>query len=283
MAAVTGAAATARTDEQFNLPGGAVVAVLAGVSLGWTAAASALAFLVAVAGWQALFAFAWVLGLRRPGQNGALVIAAMTAAAADTMVSVWPQSRLGGLVAVFALAMPVLFVHQLLRGAVRVRVLESLGGAAVLVLVEVALPALLQLRHEFDGTAGRDAACAIVAAASGALLVGAIVDLSVVTLRFDPRVPRSLLGVLGSAIVGAVLGDVILRGSQGFGTGRGLFLGAACGALIGLFAVAAAFAESTVPLARAGFARRARPIAAVVVPIGLLAPIGYLLCLAVRG
>lgn len=269
--------------EQVNLPGIAVVAILAGVSLAWTAAASALALLVAVAVWQALFALAWTQCLRGPGRNGALVLAGMAAAAADTMVSVWPHGRLGALAAVFALAMPVLFVHQLLRGAARVRVLESLGGAALLVLVEVALPSVLQLRHEFDGTAGRNAACAVVAVAAGALLVGAITDLSFATLRFDPQVPRSLLGVLGSGIVGAVLGDLILRNTAGFGTGRGLFLGAACGALIGLFAVAAAFIETAVPVAASGFARRGRPVAAVVLPIGMLAPIGYLLCLAVHG
>lgn len=268
---------------EFNLTGSAVIAALVGVALAWPARSGALQLLVAVAVMQALFAFAWVFGLRRPGRNGGLIIAAMTAAAADTVVSVWPHSHLGALLAVFALAVPVLFVHQLSRGAARVRVLESLGGVTILVIVEVSLPALLQLRHEFvGGDLGGDVSSAVVIIGAGALLVGFLVDLVFAAPRFDPGVPRGLLAVAGSAAIGAALGQLTLRDSTEFLGGRAAFVGAGLGALVALFAVASAFVESAVPLAEAGFARRVRPVVSVLLPLGLLAPVAFLLCVAVR-
>ncbi len=124
-------------------------AVVAGLGLAVTARTSALALLVAVAVVQAAFALAWVFGTQLPGRRGALLIAAAAAGGADAVVSVWPHGRLGALVAVLGLALPVLFVHQLARGAARVQIVASLAAIAALVIVEVSLPALLQLRHEF--------------------------------------------------------------------------------------------------------------------------------------
>jgi hypothetical protein len=267
-------------DDRYNLAGVAIVALLVGVLFAWTARSSAVALLVAVAVGQALLASAWVLSIRRPGRNGALVIAALTAGAADAAVSVWPHSRLGSLVAVLALAMSVLFVHQLLRGAARVRVLDSLGGVAVLVLAELALPALLQVRHEFPTDV--DVAFGVALIAAGALLVGALADLTFDGLRFDDAVPRGAFGVLGSTVAGALLGDLTLRNSALFGTGRGLFLGAALGALVALFAVATSFMEHTTPLPDSGFPRRGRPLVTVLLPLSLLSPVAFLLCIAIH-
>ena len=86
-------------------------------------------------------------GHARP--QGALVIAVGRGRAPTSSTSVWPHGRLGTLLPCSALAVPAMFVHQLARGAARVQVVASLSAIALLVLGEVALPALLQLRHEF--------------------------------------------------------------------------------------------------------------------------------------
>jgi hypothetical protein len=268
---------------EYNFAGSAAVAALVGVALAWPAHTGAVHLLVAVAVMQALFAFAWVQGMRIPGRKGALVIAGLTAAAADVAVSVWPHGRLGTLLAVLGLAMPVLFVHQLLRGVARVRILESLSGLALLVVAEVSLPALLQLRHEFtSGNSGADITFGVIVVASGALLVGYFLDLTFAAPRFDAEVPRGLLAVIGSAAVGAALGQLTLRGTSAFVGGRAVFIGAAIGALVALFGVATAFIEHAAPLAESGFARRSRPVIGVLLPLSVLAPIVFLLCLAVR-
>ncbi len=101
----------------------------------------------------------------------------------------WPHGRLGTLLAVLGLALPVMFVHQLARGAARVQVVSSLSAVAVLVLAEVSLPALLQLRHEFGaGALGGRVVATAVAAVAGALVVGCLVDLVMPAPRFDPAV-----------------------------------------------------------------------------------------------
>jgi hypothetical protein len=281
-----GSARTADDSARYNFVGCAVVAAVVGVALAVPARAGAVQLLVAIAVLQAVFALGWVFVLRVPGRIGALVIAAMTAAAADVTVSVWPHSGLGTLVAIFGLAMPVLFVHQLTRGAARAQVLASLGAIAVLVLAEVSPPALIQLRHEFTGgNLGGDVTSGVVVIACGALVVGFLIDLVFPSPRFDVAVPRGLLAVAGSAAVGAGLGHLTLRNSTEFVGGRTVFVGAALGAVAALLAVAAAYlehSESGPTLAANGFARRMRPVLAVLLPVFLLAPVAYLLCLAVR-
>ncbi|MEO9133512.1 MAG: hypothetical protein ABI301_00730 [Jatrophihabitantaceae bacterium] len=270
-------------EAELNHTGSLAIAVLVGIAVVLSARAGATALLVAVAVLQGLLAVAWVFGTRLPGRKGALVIAALTAGGADVAASIWPNGQLGTLLAGLGLAVPAMFVHQLSRGAARVRVVESLGAIGLLVLAETALPALLQLRHEF-GANGAHVAAGVVAAATGALVVGFLVDLIAPTPRFDPEVPRGLLGVLASTAVGAALGYLLLKSDRftDFIGGRGAFIGAAVGALVALFAVGVAFAERNVPIPEAGFARRVRPVLGVVVPLSLLAPVAFLLCLAIR-
>jgi hypothetical protein len=276
-------AASALDDDRYNYTGSAAFAVVVGLGLALTARSSAVALLGAVAVVQALLALAWVYGFDLPGRRGALVIATMAAAAADTVTSVWPHGRLGALLAVFGLSMPVLFVHQLTRGAVRLRVVASLGGVAMLVLAEVSLAALLQLRHEFVVThVGGQVVFGVVVASAGALVVGFLIDMVLTVPRFDADVPRGLLALLGSAGFGGSAGYLTLRHSTDFVGGRGAFAGAALGALVALFAVAVAFAEHDVPLADEGFARRVRPLLGVLIPLAFLAPVAFLLCLAIR-
>ena len=245
--------------------------------------AGATALLVAVAVVQLVLALSWVFGTQVPGRKGAIVLAALASAGADVAVSVWPHAKLGPLLAVLGLAVPVMFVHQLTRGAARVQVVSSMSAVAALVLGEVAVTALLQLRHEFGGGAlgGRVAAMA-AAALAGAVVVGCLVDLVLPAPRFDPEVPRGLLGLVAAAGLGAAIGYLALHDQADFVGGRSAFIGAALGALAGLIAVATAFVlHSTVPPS-AGFGRRLRPLLGAVVPLAVLAPVAFLLCLAIR-
>src|SRR5581483_2817708 len=139
-------------------------------------------------------------------------IAALAAVASDVTVSVWPHGRLGTLLAVLGLAMPVMFVHQLMRGAARIQVVSSLSAVAVLVLAEVSMAALLQLRHEFGTALGGRVACAAVAALAGALVIGCLVDLIFAAPRFDSAVPRGLPGLLAAAGLGGAVGYLLLHG-----------------------------------------------------------------------
>jgi hypothetical protein len=146
-----------------------------------------------------------------------------------------------------------------------------------------ALRAVLPLRLvSAGGGRGADVTFGVIVVATGALLVGYFVDLVLAAPRFDADVPRGLLAVVGSTAVGAALGHVTMRDSHAFIGGRAAFVGAALGALVALFAVATAFIEFAAPVPESGFARRARPLVAVLLPVSVLAPIAFLLCLAVR-
>jgi hypothetical protein len=270
-------------EVELSLVTTLLAALVAGLALVFTARAGATPLLIAVAGVQALLAAAWVLGTGMPGRIGGLLIGSAAAVAADVAVSVWPHGRLGTLLPVLGLAVPAMFVHQLARGAARIQVVSSLSAVALLVLGEVSLPAVLQLRHEFDaGDMGGRVAATAMAAVAGALVVGCLVDLLLPAPRFDPAVARGLLGLIASAGLGGSLGYLMLRPQTEFAEGRSTFVGAALGALAGLLAVASAFILQTTPVPASALARRLRPVLAAVLPIAVIAPVAFLLCLAIR-
>jgi hypothetical protein len=258
----------------------AALVVGGGLALGARAGASAL--LVAVIVVQALFAAAWVFGTVMPGRKGALVIAVLAGGAADVTVSVWPDGRLGTLLAVLGLAVPAMFIHQLSRGAARVQVVSSLSAVAMLVLAEVSLPALVQLRHEFGTSDGGKVASAAVAAVAGALVIGCLVDILLPAPRFDPAVARGLLGLIASTGLGGSVGYLMLKDQAEFSEGRSTFAGAALGALAGLLAVATAFVLHTTPQPPTVLGQRLRPVLGALLPIAVVAPVAFLLCLAIR-
>ena len=277
-----------RPQAELNLLGVAGVALLAGVGLSAAAYASALALLIAVAVVQALIGLGWIFGTGMPGRRGAIVVAALAAAGADVATSLYPDGRLGTLAAVLGLAIPAAFVHQLLRGAARVQLVSSLSAVAVLILAEISVAALLQLRHEFTeapvigSSAEGKVTAAVTAAALGAVLVGCLTDLVLPLPRFDAEVPRGILGLVVSAAVGAAIGHLVLRDVHDFAGGRAAFLGAAVGAVAGLLAIAAAFVQHTTPRGSTAPARVGRPFYAALLPVCILAPAAFLLCLAIR-
>jgi hypothetical protein len=281
--AVDGAAAT-RVDRSLLVS--LLAAVVVGAGLVIAARVSAVALLGAVAVVQAVLAFAWVFGTALPGRWGGLVLAAAAATAADVSVSVWPHGRLGVLISVFGLAIPAIFAHQLVRGAARVRVVASMSSIAVLLLAETSLAALPQLRHEFvdsgtGGAAGPVVAAAVLAVA-GSLAAGYVLDLIVPVPRIDPDVPRGIPALLLSLGVGGVLGYLLLRNEDGFADGSSAFVGLVLGAATALLAVAAAFVVADSPRPKAAADRALRPVLAAVIPYAVLAPLAFLLCLALR-
>jgi hypothetical protein len=268
---------------ELNHVAGLGVTLLAGGGLLWAARAGALPLLVAIAVVQAGLAISWVFATGMPGRKGALIIAALAAAGADVTVSVWPHGRLGTLLVVLGLAMPAMFVHQLMRGAARIRIVESMSDVAMLLVGIVALPALLQLRHEFVASStGGKVVAGVVAAGAGALVVGYAVDLVMPAPRFDVAVPRGLLAVVASTGLGGSVGHLTLDGGNEFPGGRGTVTGAALGAFVAFFAVGAAFMEFATPPAEGDLGRRLRPVLGALLPLSLLAPAAFLLCLSIR-
>jgi len=257
----------------------AIIAVLAGAGLAVTARSGGVALLVAVAVVQAALVAAWIIGTGLPGRIGAAVLAVMAAAAADTVTSLWPHAQLGALLAVFGLMMPVAFVHQLTRGVVRNRVVESLADIATLIVSVVALTALIQLRHELLPMV---TAFTVVLVAAVALALGDLVDLIFVTPRFDPNVRRGLPAVIAGGLAGGVLARLELGGQADFTAGRAIFLGAAIGVLAGLFAVGSAFIQAATSIPRSGRAVRWQPVFGALLPLALVSPVAYLLCLSIH-
>ena len=258
---------------------GAVVAVLAGALLAIGAHVGALALLVAVAVTQAALVVSWIVGTGLPGRIGAAVLAALAAGGADTMVSVWPHGQLGALLPVLGLVMPVAFVHQLTRGVVRTRVVESLSDITVLIVATVALAAFVQLRHEL---LPQLTVYTVVLAISAALVAGHFCDLVISSPRFDPAVRRGLPAVVLGAAVAALIAQLQLGGQLEFTSGRGLFLGAAIGVLAGLFGVGAGFIQVATSLPTGGRAVRLQPVFGTLLPLALAGPVAYLLCLAIH-
>lgn len=284
MSAVTADATDGEVVEEtrLSLVTTVVAAAVVAVGLALAAHSGATPLLVAVAAGQALLAVGWVFGTAMPGRRGALVLATLAAAGADVTTSVWPDGRLGTLLPVLGLAIPAMAAHQLLRGAARVQVVSSLAAVALLVLAEVAFAALLQLRHEFGTDVGGTVATTAAGAIGGALVIGCLVDLLLPAPRFDSAVPRGLLGLIAAIGLGGSIGYLLLKNEGQFGAGRGTFTGAALGALAGLLAVAVAFVLHTTPQPPTSFGQRVRPTLGAVLPIAIIAPAAFLLCLAIR-
>ena len=285
MARVTEAGDREAAEQEWNHSGSFAAATVLALALAITARVGATALLVAIAAVQALLVFTWVLATRMPGRKGAIVIGGLAAAAADVTVSVWPHGHLGTLLAVLGLSVPAMIVHQLMRGAARVRVVESLGRCALLVAMVVGMAALLQLRHELPGTLAARTTSGVAAAVAGALAIGFLVDTLAPVPRFAADVPRGLIAMIASAGLGCSLGYLLLQSGEfrDYAGGRGVFLGASLGAIAALLAVGGSFVESNVePSARGGFGVRSRPLLAVLLPLSLCMPIAFLLALAIR-
>lgn len=217
-----------------------------------------------------------------PGRIGTVLIGGAAAAGADIAASVRPHDALAPMLVVLGLAIPAMFAHQLTRGVVRTRVVESLSGIAVIVGAVVALTALLQLRHEFDGA--RLAVAAVVVAGAAIVLAG-LVDLAWSRPRFDPTVARGLTGVVVGIIAATVVGVLVLRPLTQYGNPVAVLLCAIIAAVAALLSVSASMIAAgigtTGALAQPQNADGSglRPLAVAILPVCLVAPVAYLLLL----
>ncbi len=217
-----------------------------------------------------------------PGRIGTVLIGAAAAVGADIAASVRPHDALAPMLVVLGLAIPAMFVHQLTRGVVRTRVVESLSGIAVIVVAVVALTALLQLRQEFDGAR---LAVAATAVAGVAVVLAGLVDLGWSRPRFDPTVARGLTGVVVGIVAATVVGVLVLRPLTQYGNPVAALLCAIIAALAALLSVSASMIAAGI--ATSGSAARQqrpdgtrlRPVALAIVPVCLVAPAAYLLLL----
>ena len=273
-----------RFGAEMSAARGALIALLAGAALAYSAARP-VALLVVVAVIQAAFLLAWAFGAAvavvpgesfdgadgevemgptppvahpvqddtlpaagaMPGRLGAIIIGAGTAAATDFAVMHWPHSALSPMLGILGLAVPVMFAHQLIRGVIRSRVVESLSGIALMIAAVVALPALVQLRHE---AGGGHMVAATTLAGGVAVALGLLVDLVWSRPRFDPDVARGLSGVVLGTVAGAAIGAYLLRNQPQFTTAQAILYCAGIAAVSALVGVAASLVVYSSPAHR---------------------------------
>ncbi|MGI8665016.1 MAG: hypothetical protein ACR2N4_03140 [Jatrophihabitans sp.] len=273
------------------------LAVLTAVLGGVLAAGSYLGnvgVLVAIGVLQLVLILSWVLGTGLPGRIGALLLGVLAAAGADVSTAHWHDSGYSPVLAVLALAIPLMFAHQLSRGVVRTRVVESLAGITMLLIAVVAVAGLIVLRRQGNG---ETITLALIGAITAGLVAGHFTDAVLPAPRFDPTVDRGLPAVLVGVAVGGAVGLLALRQIIDFAGGRGAFVGAAVAAVACLLSIGATFAEtrtSAVPAVPVPMpapdpgpvdARwaRLRPAAAVTVTLALSVPAAYVLANALTG
>ena len=274
--------------REFDRSRALLAAAVATAVLAGTAAGSAHTLLAGVAAVQAALIVAWVFGTAMPGRIGAMTITGLAAAGADVAVTVWPNSALSPLLAPLGMGVLAMFVHQLMRGVVRARVVESLSGVAMVLVAAVGLTAYVQLRHELDG---RSLAVAAILAAGTAVVIGQLVDLVWSRPRLDPEVPRGLVAIVLGCAAAAGAGAWVLRDSPVLSSGRALLLVAAVAVLAALVSVGASFAahgltnqdvDAPSEFAVVHRPRPAlRPLLVAIVPLSLVAPAAYVLFLRV--
>jgi hypothetical protein len=256
----------------------AVLSLLTCGALVGASYAGTIGMLVAVAVLQAVTVLSWVYGSALPGRLGALIMGTLAAGAADAAVTRWHEDGYAPLVGVLGVAIPIMFIHQLTRGVVRTRVVESMADITILIVAVTAMSGFILLRYQSNG----DKTTLAVAGSIGvALAVSHIADAVLPAPRFDPAVDRGLLGVVLGVLASGAIGLLVLRRLIDFTGGRGAFVGAAVGAVACLLSVGASFAGSHSTLAGdeapPTVGVRLRPLAAVLITVALCAPAGYVL------
>lgn len=264
----------------------AVLTALAGGVLAAGSYLGTVALLVAICLVQLLLTLSWLFGTSVPGRKGGLVLALLAAAGADAAVMHWPDSGYSPVLGVLGMAVPLMFLHQLARGVVRTRVLESLADITVLVVALIALTGLIVLRRQGNGDILTPA---VLAAITGGLVASHFTDALFPAPRFDPAVDRGLPAVMVGVLVGGAVGLLSLQRVIDFAGGRAAFVGAAIAAVACLLSIAAAFSRvpsGLVPAGAAspaGLAVRLRPVAAVLMTLALSTPAAYVLVKALAG
>jgi hypothetical protein len=264
----------------------AVLTALAGGILAAGSYLGSVALLVAVCAIQLVLTLSWLFGTAVPGRIGGLVLAVLAAAGADAALTHWPDSGYSPVLGVVGLLVPLLFAHQLSRGVVRTRVLESLADITVLLVAVVALAGLIVLRRQGNGDILTPA---VLGAMTAGLVAAHFTDAVLPAPRFDPEVDRGLPAVVVGVLVGGAVGTLGLHRVIDLAGGRAAFVGASVAAVACLVSIGAAFSGVHTSVAPAGTAApagpavRLRPVAAVLMTLALSTPAAYVLVNALSG
>jgi hypothetical protein len=217
----------------------ATITLLAGAALAAGSYLGPAALVAAVAVLQGLLVISWVLGTGLPGRIGALILGALAAGGCDTVIVRWHDHGYEPVLGVLGVALPLMFIHQLTRGVVRTRVVESLADITLLLLSVTAVTGLMLLRYQANGD---KTALAVIAAMTAGLVVAHLVDAAFPALRFDPAIDRGLPAVVLGVLAGGGVGVLVLRDIIDFAGGRAAFAGAALAAVACLISIGASFA-----------------------------------------
>jgi hypothetical protein len=196
------AAAPARRLLSFSV---AVFAALLGFGLVIGANTQPASYALVIFGTQALFVLAWTVATRPPGVKVVSGVGLLAAAGAD-LAAAWtqhPSLAPVGLVTAAALGAGV--VGQLLRGAGRTRVTESLSATVLVVIGVICLASLIVLSRHLAGTQSIEAC---LFAAGVAVVVARLSDVVLPAPRTSPQVSRGWIGVILGAMAGTVAAGI---------------------------------------------------------------------------
>jgi hypothetical protein len=197
-----------------------------------------------VFGVQLFFVLAWTVAMRPPGPWVVATVGLTAAAGADLAAVLPKEASLAPLGYVTVAGFVFGVIGQLLRGAGRQGVTESLGATLAVVVGVVAFASLLVLdRHPL----GTQSIVACLSAAAVGLVVARLTDVVLPAPRTSPEVPRGSIGVVLGAMAGTATAGAV--GS----VYAGLQAHPARTAIAGLVtAVAAIMADLAVSYAEAG-------------------------------
>jgi hypothetical protein len=143
----------------------------------------------------------WVLVTGIQGFAGSLAVGAAAAVAADLVLVLSERPALGDLLVVFGVGFLVAVLQQMFRRP-REDLVASLAGTVLLLCAVGALAALLLLGR---APAGHGRALVALLAVGAALVAGHLVDLVAPRPCLATGVPRGLLGLVVSVVVGALV------------------------------------------------------------------------------
>jgi hypothetical protein len=158
-------------------------------------------YALVILGVQVLFILSWTATLRPAGPRVVAGVALIAAVAADLAAVLPTHASLAPIGLVTAGAFAVAVIGQLLRGADRSQVTESLGGTLIVVVGVVCFAMLVVLIRHSPGT---PAVVTCLVAAGVALVVARLTDIVLPSPRTSPQVQRGTIGVILGAMAGTV-------------------------------------------------------------------------------
>jgi hypothetical protein len=192
-------------------------------------------------GVQLFFVLAWTVAMRPPGPWVVAVVGLAAAAGADLAAVLPKDASLAplGYVTVAGFVFGVL--GQLLRGAGRQGVTESLGATVAVVVGVVAFASLLVLDRRPLGTRS---IVACLSAAAVALVVARLADVVLPVPRTSPEVPRGTIGVVLGAMAGTAAAATVGALMAGLTPGRTAIAGVATAMVAIMADLAVSYSEA---------------------------------------